>query len=299
MKRFQFFLTIPAYVLLLLGVNSCREEFLPGFKDVTILNAPPAVKIPIGEVTLITGFTTYSLDLSNYVFDPEGDPLSVTVTSSNDEVVTIKVNGTVLEITEVGEGTCTVTATITDGNEGNVTTTEFDIVVALPSFVWYTTFDLPDGTDLQGLSYNGATFSYEGYEGASITVHNGALVWVVPEWCGLTIEFDEPLDLSANSLFQFDYADMFGEEIWFGFGDAEGAEVWDIFFADEFGGSFMLNNPGFNTFDEFYLEDFADWEDPAVDVSQVSYIYFEMAGAEKDDPSVWRVDNIFIGNLEE
>lgn len=300
MKKIIPLLSFLAVILMFTSLNACRESFLTDFEDVEIRNAPPTLDAPIGELLLIPGFGTYYLDLSNHVNDPENDPMDVSISNSNDEVVICEAVGMIIEITEVGEGSSSVAVTVTDGNEGNILEFDFDIVVAFPNFQFIMTFDLPDGTDLNELYHNGVTYSVEGGEGASCIVENGVMEWIVPEWCGLALEFDEPLDLSVNSLFQFDYADMFGEEIWFGFEDAEGNGTWDIYFADEFGGSFVLENQGFNTFDEFYMGDFSDWGDPGeVDMSQISFIYFEMAGAEVDPPSVWRLDNIFIGNLDE
>ena len=299
MKKPISLLSALAFGLIFLSLNACRESFLPGFADVEIKNAAPVLISPIDELLLIPGFGVYALDLTNHVSDPENDPLTVSASNGNDDVVTLEVDGVFLIFTEVGEGTSTVDVVVTDGNDGNALEFAFDVIVSLPNYQFIMTFDLPDDTDMNELYHEGVTYYVGGGDGASCIVKDGVMEWTVPEWCGFSLEFDEPLDLSANSQFRFDYADMFGEEIWFGFEDAEGTGVWDIYFADEFGGSFVLNSPGWNTFEEFYMGDFADWEDPPVDMSQISFIYFEMAGAEVDPPSVWRVDNLFIGNLDE
>ena len=213
-----------ASMLLLLLMNGCRENFMPDFADVEIKNAPPTVS-EIGQVTLTPGFGTYMLDLSTFIKDQEGDNLTLQASSGNDAVCTVEVNGTSLEIIEEGEGTSTITVTVTDGNEGNSVDFTFDVIIAVPGFQYYFLFDEADGTDVNGMVKNGVTFGVEGAEGASAIIEDGVVVWTVPEYSAITLEFAEPVDLSENSLFQFNYADMWEADIWFAFEDANGVGI--------------------------------------------------------------------------
>ena len=55
-----------------------------------------------------------TVDVSHYFSDPDDDPLSYTATSSNPNVATAQVSGTMMAITGVAPGTATVTATARD-----------------------------------------------------------------------------------------------------------------------------------------------------------------------------------------
>ena len=145
MKRFLTMIHILLGIVILTSINACREEFLPDFADVEILNNPPKVSSSFGDVQLTQGFKTYELDLNQYIFDPEGESITYTAVNSDDAVVTIELNGSLLKITEVGAGSSTVAITASDGNEGNVTYTEFKVIVEALGVTWFPMFDFPDG----------------------------------------------------------------------------------------------------------------------------------------------------------
>jgi len=96
-------------------------------------NYPPTVINPISNVSLDEGFGTYAIDISNVFNDPNGDPLTYTVVSSNTAVVTVSLSGTTLTITESSNGSSTVTVTANDGNGGTVDDS-FSVVVHASSF---------------------------------------------------------------------------------------------------------------------------------------------------------------------
>ena len=76
-------------------------------------NRAPTVTRSISDITapvVTIGYVDLSLDFS----DPDGDPLTYAVTSSNTAVVTVSVSGSTLTITAVGVGNATLTATATD-----------------------------------------------------------------------------------------------------------------------------------------------------------------------------------------
>ena len=77
----------------------------------------PVVDNPIADQYLDEGFGTTTVDLTNVFSDPNGDPLTLTPTSSDENVVTVSISSNTLTITEVGPGTCNVTVNASDGSE--------------------------------------------------------------------------------------------------------------------------------------------------------------------------------------
>lgn len=80
----------------------------------------PVVDNPIADVELVEGFGTEVIDISNVFSDPNDDPLTITVSSSDETVATVStVSSTLIEltITEAGIGTTTVKVTASDGTE--------------------------------------------------------------------------------------------------------------------------------------------------------------------------------------
>ena len=83
-------------------------------------NSNPVVINPIDDVSLDEGFGTHSINFSSVFNDPDGDPLSYSVVSSNTSVVGASLSGTTLTITENTNGYSTITLTAADGNGGSV-----------------------------------------------------------------------------------------------------------------------------------------------------------------------------------
>ena len=121
-----------SFALILITTNSCREPFLPDFREVEIINQPP--KVSLDTLTLAMGFETYELDLNIIVSDPEGDDFTVTATSENPDVVTVEVSGNIMTIFEVGLGYATIKMILDDGTERNPPA-EDQIVVEVTEFV--------------------------------------------------------------------------------------------------------------------------------------------------------------------
>ncbi len=83
-------------------------------------NRPPTVSDAIDDQVFEEGFSSWTLALSPVFSDPDGDGLSFSATSSNNEVITVSVNAGVLSVTEVGPGSSEVTVTASDGRGGEV-----------------------------------------------------------------------------------------------------------------------------------------------------------------------------------
>lgn len=84
----------------------------------TILeNTPPEVVSTPENVRLTSIGQRLSIDLSQYIADPDGETLSYTCTSSNESMVNTSFNGTTLLINLRSMGITTITITGTDGKD--------------------------------------------------------------------------------------------------------------------------------------------------------------------------------------
>ena len=203
-------------LLFVVGVifNSCEESsFEPEFPVVPIVNQPPKVT-EIAPRTVSQGFGSFEVGLASFIQDQENDPISYAITNSNPEVVTAAVSNGILTITEVGLGSSTITIMITDA-PGNSASTAF--MVTVEAFIPITKayfvsadFDVPDGDPLAWFEENG----WEGSEFPGSAIVDGALVWAEDpangddRYLGTGFSQSEPLDLSGNSYFAFDYANF-------------------------------------------------------------------------------------------
>ena len=85
------------------------------------INSNPIVIEPINDMTTSKDLNSFDIDLSWLFSDPDGDALSFAAVSSNNSVVTVAVEQSILTIFGVGQGSSTITITATDGKGGAVT----------------------------------------------------------------------------------------------------------------------------------------------------------------------------------
>ncbi len=86
-----------------------------------VMGEPPVVKNRIADMSLSLGFGTKNIDLADTFTNPDGNALTLSVVSSNTNVVTVPggiITSIMLTLTEVGTGTSKITVTATDGNGG-------------------------------------------------------------------------------------------------------------------------------------------------------------------------------------
>ena len=99
------------------GTLSAEDKFV-----VTVGNLPPEVTTEIPDQHIQTAGKTILLDVAGNFTDPDGDTLSFAAMSDATGTATVSViNGSVLVITGVADGTATITVTATDPDGANVT----------------------------------------------------------------------------------------------------------------------------------------------------------------------------------
>jgi hypothetical protein len=106
------------------GEASANDSFMITVNNV---NDPPIVRNPIQDIYLEEYFDVYRYNFSKVFFDKDGDALSYSIISNNEEVVTVAIVDDSIQFNEVGLGTSLVTLTASDGVSAAVA--EFDVIV--------------------------------------------------------------------------------------------------------------------------------------------------------------------------
>ena len=111
-------------------------------------NRPPTAVGTIPEQTPpVNG--TYTVDVSSYFSDPDGDTLTYSAASSDKSKATVSVSDSTVTITGVAVGTATLTVTADDGNGGTVTQTiSVSVQPRIPTTVGF----IPNQTLIDGSS---------------------------------------------------------------------------------------------------------------------------------------------------
>jgi hypothetical protein len=282
-------------------------------------NQPPEFS-GLNDVTLSPGFETHEIDFANYVSDQEGEIIEYQVTNSDESVITISLQGSVLTISEVGPGTSEIGVTATDGHEGHEVTESFNVTVeAITGAADYegnavvmidyngfgtgSIFDNPvDGLLVEGWNYDWDEGPFGSYmldnDDHAVITNNVDASWMWSEY-----ELDGNQDCTGKK-FRFDIsfftAPNLTDAYW---EDDQSAVNIQIFFVDETweesGGQYRFSalnleySPEWQAV-EIPLADFESlWELP-VDPSAVGVIGLEIWGGTESDPISFRLDNFGI-----
>ena len=286
-----------------------------------VVNQPPVIS-GLNDLSLIPGFGTYDLDFANFVSDQEGEIITYQVTNSNESVITIVLDNTVLTITEVGPGDSDIIVTATDGHEDHEVSDTFTVTVqpiagaadytgnavVMLDFNGFGTgsiFDFPE-TDLtvEGWNYDWD----EGPFGTCELANNDHLIItnnVDASWIWVEYNLDGNEDCTGKK-FRFDIsyftAPTLTDTHWEEDEDLSAVDL-RVYFVDETweegGGEYKFSGLSLEYSAEWQsveipLEDFESlWELP-VDPSKVANFGLEIWGGTESDPISFRIDNFGI-----
>lgn len=116
---------------------TARQTFV-----VTVPNQSPRVVRTIEDRSVALG-SFFSLDLSGYFTDPDGDDLTYAATSSNRARARVSASGSTVTVRGVSLGVATITVTAGDP-EGLVASQSFDVTVVRPNRAPRPTATIPD-----------------------------------------------------------------------------------------------------------------------------------------------------------
>ena len=105
---------VPGYWSHITGGRSRITTVVPRIAN----NRPPTSIGTIPAQTLTEGGTVVQVDVGEHLSDPDGDPLTYEVTSSDDEVAVAGMSGSIVTIKPGSAGQATVTVTAKDGRGG-------------------------------------------------------------------------------------------------------------------------------------------------------------------------------------
>lgn len=183
---------------------------------------PPENKRPVAvgtipDTTLVEG-ESYTVNVSQYFDDPDGDALNYTALSSNASVATATVSGSTLTVRAVAEGTARVTVTATD--DGGLSATQsFGVTVERPNRAPVVVLPIPDLTLTEGDTIvldAGTTFSDPDGDELAITATSDdtgvatvtvdgtdvAVVGVAPGSANVSVTATDPGGLSVTDVFE-------------------------------------------------------------------------------------------------
>ncbi len=135
----------PGYVTITVtasdGFSTVDDQFI--FKIVDV-NSPPTILYPAKDQNLLEHFGSVELNLLSVFYDPEGDHLIITATSSDAGVVSVAIDGDSLVISEVGLGIATIYLEASDAEF--TVQTQFDVTVNNVNDPPRMIVDIPDQT---------------------------------------------------------------------------------------------------------------------------------------------------------
>ena len=188
---------------------------------VTVPNGSPRAEGTIPEQTLAAGETA-TVDVASYFADPDGDALSYSVASGNENVVTASLSGSALTVTAVARGLASVTVsardpdgleatqrawvTVAQGNQAPVASGTIDDRTLDPGRrAFVNLFAYFSDPDFDALSYEAATSDQ-----AVVTVSvSGSTAWLEAVARGtatVTVTASDPGGLAATQRFAVEVA---------------------------------------------------------------------------------------------
>jgi hypothetical protein len=314
-KYIKQFVYLLSFALVMIGCEYIPPDPPP------VENQPPVIT-GLNDLSLPLNFGTHEIDFANYVSDQEGQIITYLVTNSNDTVITISLNNSVLTITEVGTSSSDINVTATDGHEGHEVDATFTVTV---EGIWgaadYTGNVTVGFLDFNGFGEGPINDTIPGY-----TVEGWDYDWEFPVPFGLyELANDDHLLITNNvdrSWIWSDYKlvenyDFTGKKMRFDYSyfiaplltgthweEDEDPAAIDIrlFYVNLFwskGGVILFSDLDLEYSTDWQtveipLADFEDYGEMPADPSQIKWYGLEIWGGTSSDPISFRIDNFGI-----
>jgi hypothetical protein len=305
--------------LLSLAIIMTGCEYIPPDPP-PVENQPPVIK-GLNDMDLPMGFVTHELDFANYVSDQEGEIITYQVSNSNDPVITISLESSVLTITEVSNGSSDINVIATDGHEGHEVESTFTVTVkgiqgaddytgnVTAGFLDFNGFGEGHIYDnpIPGLTVEGWDYDWESPVPDVMLANNDHLVItneIDRQWFWIDYKLDSDYDFTGKKL-RFDYSYFTAPALtgthWDEDEDPAAVDirVWYVNTGWSTGGAIYFSSLDLEYSTDWQevsipLEDFGSlWEMP-VDPSQIRYYGMEIWGGTSSAPVSFRLDNFGI-----
>jgi len=297
-------------------ITSC--EYVPPDPP-PVENQPPSIT-GLNDLSLPLDFVTHEIDFANYFSDQEGEIITYLVSNSNDTVITIRLDNSVLTITEAGTGPSDINVTATDGHEGHEVDVTFTVTVRP---IWGAE-DYTGNVTAGFLDFNGfgeghimdtiPLYNVEGWNydwdspvpfGLYDLVNDDHLLItnnVERSWIWSDYKLEKNFDFTGKKM-RFDYSYFIAPELtgthWGD--DPEGIDI-RLFYVNLFwstSGEILLSSLDLKYSTEWQtveipLADFGIYDDRPVDPSQIKWYGLEIWGGTSSDPISFRIDNFGI-----
>jgi hypothetical protein len=305
--------------LLSLAIIMTGCEYIPPDPP-PVENQPPVIT-GLNDLDLPLGFGTHELDFANYVSDQEGEIITYQVSNSNDPVITISLESSVLTITEVSNGSSDINVIATDGHEGHEVESTFTVTVkgiqgaddytgnVTAGFLDFNGFGEGHIYDnpIPGLTVEGWDYDWESPVPDVMLANNDHLVItneIDRQWFWIDYKLDSDYDFTGKKL-RFDYSYFTAPALtgthWDEDEDPAAVDirVWYVNTGWSTGGAIYFSSLDLEYSTDWQevsipLEDFGSlWEMP-VDPSQIRYYGMEIWGGTSSAPVSFRLDNFGI-----
>lgn len=305
--------------LLSLAMVMAGCEYIPPDPP-PVENQPPVITGLI-DVALPLNFGTHEIDFANYVSDQEREIITYQVSNSNDTVITISLDNSVLTITEGNGGSSDIHVIATDGQEGHEVDATFTVTV---KGIWGAA-DYTGNVTVGFLDFNGfgeghiydnpiPGFTVEGWDYdwespvPDVKLANNDHLLITNEvdrqWFWIDYKLNGNYDFTGKT-FRFDFSYFMAPELtgthWDEDEDPAAIDIrlWYVNSGWNTGGAIYFSSLDLEYSTDWQevkipLADFGSFWDMPVDPSQIRYYGLEIWGGTSSAPISFRLDNFGI-----
>jgi hypothetical protein len=311
-KYIRQFVYLLSFTLVMIGCEYHPPDPPP------VENQPPVIT-GLNDLSLPLNFGTHEIDFANYVSDQEGEIITYTVSNSNDTVITISLENSVLTITEVGTGPSDINVIATDGLEGHEVESTFTVTVegiwgaedytgsVTAGFLDFNGFGEGHIYDnpIPGLKVEGWNYDWESPVPDVKLVNNDHLLItnnVDRQWYWMEYRLNGEYDFTGKKL-RFDYSYFIAPALtgthWDEDSDPAAVDIrlWFVNSGWSTGGAVWFSSLNLEYSTDWQevsipLEDFDSLWDMPIDLTKIRYCGLEIWGGTSSNPISFRLDNL-------